>query len=175
MLFRLKPCPAILVHKECHLQSILQKAGSFRKQEWRNAFRFLKPCGYEKIGLFCRCISPFPSCFALMLSFSSNPAPLLYPLFYTFSFLCSAFLFPLFSLHTTVCWFIRFGSSYGTLQGRSASAASFPATSETPLLLWWSMTSPVSLSLTHWVSRDLCPQGTVSTIQQLLLGHGSSS
>ncbi len=136
--------------------------------------KILKSSINTKIGQLCWCISPFPSCFGfLMLSLSSNPAPLPYPLF--ISFLCSSFVFPLFSLHTTVCWSLRFGSSCGTLQGRSASAASFPATSETPLLLWWSMTSPVSPSLAHGVSRDLCLQGTVSTIRQLLLGHGSSS
>lgn len=70
---------------------------------------------------------------------------------HSYLFFPSSFLFPLFA--HVVCWSLRFGSSCGTLQGRSASAASFPATSETPLLLWWSMTSPVSQSLAHWVSR----------------------
>lgn len=50
-----------------------------------------------KIGHFCRCISPFPSCCAsLMLSFSSNPAPLPYPLLIPFLFSVLPFSFPCF-------------------------------------------------------------------------------
>ena len=41
----------------------------------------------------------------------------------------------------------RSGSSSGTRLDRSVSAASSPATSETPPSLWWFMTSPVSQSL----------------------------
>lgn len=81
-----------------------------------------------------------------------NSSPRLMTLYlHSYLFFLSACLFPLFA--HVVSWSLRFGSSCGTLQGRSASAASFPATSETPLLLWWSMTSPVSQSLALSVSR----------------------
>lgn len=185
MWFRLKTCPAILVHTECHLQSILQKAASFREQEWRNAFRWslksflllfpkrLWTISTEaKIGHFCRCISPFPSCRAsLMLSFSSNPAPLPYALL--IPFLCSAFLFPVFfARHGLLVPQVRLQLWDTAGQERFRSLIPSYIRDSTIAVVVYDITSEFE---PLWVSRDLCPQGTVSTIQQLLLGHGSSS